>query len=119
AWRGVYWPKWGDALLEAGFEPNAWTGRRDEDELLIQVAAMVRRLGKMPTEHEWRIARRGDPAIPSRTAQTAFGGRTGLVAKLRELANSDPTYADLSELLNQPPPQTTRTKRYRCPLRPA
>jgi hypothetical protein len=70
AWRGIYWARWGDALRAAGFEPNAWAQRRDEDELLTQAVGMVRRLGEMPS---------------------------GLVAKLRGLAKTDPAYADIAD----------------------
>jgi hypothetical protein len=31
---GKTWPRWGDALVEAGFHPNALQGPRNEEELL-------------------------------------------------------------------------------------
>lgn len=104
SWQGVYWARWGDALREAGFEPNAAARATDKDELLHKTAEMVRRLGKLPAEEELRIARRADPTLPTLTALRSFGGRREgiLVAKLRELAESDPTYADILDLLPEP-----------------
>jgi hypothetical protein len=102
AWQGVYWATWGDALREAGLEPNTLAQRRDEDELLADAVKLVRHLGKVPAETEWRMARRSNPTLPSRTALRALGGRDRLTAKLRELAESDPAYADLLDLLPEP-----------------
>lgn len=103
-WYGVYWASWGDALIEAGFEPNQASQATDKDALLPQIAEMARKLGKLPTEADLSIARRSDPTSPSRTALRVFGGqRSGaLVAKLRELAESNPAYADILDLLPKP-----------------
>jgi hypothetical protein len=102
AWRGVYWPRWSDALREAGFEPNTWTERRGQDDLLIEAAGLVRRFGKVPTELEWRLARRSDPKVPSRTVLSRLGGRRAIIGKLRDLAESDPAHIDLLDLLPEP-----------------
>jgi len=99
SWLGVYWASWGDALREAGFEPNSLVQRRDDDELLLDAVALVRHFGKLPSEEEWRLASRNDPTLPRRTALRSFGGRNGLVTKLRDLAESESAYADLLELL--------------------
>lgn len=104
AWQGVYWATWGEALREAGYEPNTLAQRRRDDDLLVDAAEMVRRLGKVPTENEWRIARAADSSLPSRTAIRALGGRDQIAAKLRHLALSDDGYADLLDVL--PPPTT-------------
>jgi hypothetical protein len=34
AWQGVYWARWGDALREAGFEPNTVSQALDKDKVL-------------------------------------------------------------------------------------
>lgn len=99
SWSGVYWASWADALREAGLEPNSLNQRRDDDDLLLDAVALVRHFRKLPSEDEWRLASRNDPTLPRRTALRAFGGRKGIVIKLRELAESDSTYADLLDLL--------------------
>lgn len=102
AWLGVYWATWSEALREAGYEPNTFVQRRDDGELLIDAARMVRHTGKVPTENEWRIARAADPSLPSGTAIRALGGRDQIAAKLRRLATSDDAYADLLDVLPEP-----------------
>ena len=99
SWLGVYWASWGDALREVGLEPNSLNQRRDDDELLRDAVMLVRHFGKLPSEEEWRLASRDDPTLPRRTALRSFGGRKGLVTKLRDLAESEPDYADLLDLL--------------------
>jgi Meiotically up-regulated gene 113 len=113
-WQGIYWATWGDALREAGYEPNALDQRRGEDERLTEAASMVRRLGKVPTENELRLASRDDPTLPSRNAIRALGGRDQVAAKLRQLAQSDSSYTDLLELL----PEAATTESDGIPVRP-
>lgn len=104
AWYGVYWTKWSDALREAGLEPNQASRAADKETLLRQTAEMVRHLGKVPTEGDLRLARRSDPTLPSPRALRSLGSRRGgvLVARLRELAQSDSAYADILDVLPAP-----------------
>jgi len=39
-WLGRFWARWGDALKEAGFEPNQITTARSVDDMLSRVAAL-------------------------------------------------------------------------------
>jgi hypothetical protein len=39
AWRGRYWARWGDALKEAGFEPNELQPKKIERSLLLSKLA--------------------------------------------------------------------------------
>jgi hypothetical protein len=102
AWLGVYWSRWGEALQAAGFDPNSPYQPRDQNEVLIQVAEMVRTLGKLPSEPELRIARQSHDALPSREGLRSLGSRADLIAKLRELAKSDPNHSGLLALLPEP-----------------
>lgn len=106
AWQGVYWATWGDALREAGFEPNALQQRRGNDERLTDAASIVRKLGKIPTENELRMAKRDDPTLPGRNSIRALGGPQKAAAKLRQLALSDTAYADLLDLIPKPPAES-------------
>jgi hypothetical protein len=44
-WEGRFWARWSDALVEAGFEPNPFTGPRDDGELLRSLAELAHELG--------------------------------------------------------------------------
>ena len=47
-WRGKYWRGWSEALAEAGFAPNEWTGAYDESEMLTKIAELAKRLQRFP-----------------------------------------------------------------------
>jgi hypothetical protein len=44
-WTGKVWARWGDAIKEAGFEPNSLTERYESDTVLEQVALCCLELG--------------------------------------------------------------------------
>jgi hypothetical protein len=101
-WRGVYWARWGDALVEAGFQANTLVSRRDSNEILRKVAELCRILGRMPTNSEMMLRVQEDPSFPNRkTVASHFGGISGVVAALRTLALSA-EYADIAPLLPEP-----------------
>ncbi len=60
AWKGRYWSKWSDALVEAGFAPNELDTAYSDEELLLAYASVARRHGRLPTEPEYKLAARED-----------------------------------------------------------
>jgi hypothetical protein len=81
-WNGRYWARWGDALIEAGFEPNMLNQAHPEDHLLIKFVELTRDLGHFPTDSERRLRRRSDPSFPSPNAYTRFGRNADLAARV-------------------------------------
>jgi hypothetical protein len=57
-WHGVYWARWGDALIEAGFAPNAWRGNTDTDFIVRKFIEAARHYGRRPAKMELRMYRR-------------------------------------------------------------
>jgi len=111
-WSGVYWSKWGDALVEAGFVANEWTKRHNTSELTEQFARVTLTLGHIPTVRELQLLRRnGDAAAPSpRVIREHFHGQDGLIEALRELSHRDPTYERLPNLLPIPKAAARQSK---------
>ena len=65
-WLGRYWARWGDAVAEAGYTPNALQRQKlDDSELLAVIVAEVRRTGRIPTNAELRIRAREEVGFPS------------------------------------------------------
>ena len=61
---GGYWPKYGDALIEAGFPPNLpWT-KYPEGVLEEKMVLLIRKLGRYPTMNEMRIEGIDNPDFP-------------------------------------------------------
>lgn len=61
---GRYWPKYADAVIEAGFTPNLpWT-KYPEGVLEEKMVLVIRKLGRYPTINEMRIEQVGNPDFP-------------------------------------------------------
>lgn len=90
-WRGVFWARWSDALLEAGFNANKMQGRADRTELLEKLALACVYYQKMPTVAEYELLRAQDNSYPSyKTFQSNFGAKENVVWELRQwLAETD------------------------------
>jgi len=100
AWLGKFWARWGDALTEAGFQPNEWNSRLDSNEVLNGVIAGIRHFGRMPTRHELMVYRQSDSTVPTDNAiKRHFGRKADLIAALAQRATDDPDYADIAPLL--------------------
>lgn len=109
-WLGKYWPRWGDALIEAGFEPNSWNSKSDADSILDGVIIACRHYGKLPVNAEFQMLRATNPAVPpTNTMRRRFGSRSDLVVALKEYIGTRPEYADVLALLPaHAPPKPTR-----------
>ncbi len=74
-WRGRYWARWGDALREAGYEPNRPKDRYEASQLIEALVPLIRRYERLPTQAEVRMERRANPAFPSDKGLTKWLGR--------------------------------------------
>jgi hypothetical protein len=87
-WLGKFWPRWGDALMEAGLEPNTLQGPRDEDELLERLAMFAREIGHFPVTNELRLRARTEPGFPWHNTFARFGRKHELAARLRDFSTA-------------------------------
>lgn len=94
-WIGRYWVRWSDAVIEAGFEPNAMQTAYNDESLIRQLAELTRDLGHVPTEAEIRMRRRQDTDFPSHGTIQRLGSRATRVALMAEFCETDPKYADV------------------------
>lgn len=106
-----YWPRWGDAVSEAGVEPNKLTGKRfSDDEMLERIASFIRVLGHYPVSNEYKIKRRNDPDFPTANSITSrLGSRQFLLARLVAFCTEHSEYFDVAELCRElvAPSETT------------
>ncbi|MDZ4371582.1 MAG: GIY-YIG nuclease family protein [Phenylobacterium sp.] len=116
-WRGKFWARWSDALVEAGYSPNAWQERLDPEAVLTGVISACRHYGRFPTQDEVQLYRKANPAIPSEQAiKRHFGRRAELIAALARRASEDSQYADIAAMLPTVAP-TAREPVHRAPSR--
>ena len=64
-WYGQFWTRWGDAVREAGFEPNRMSEAYDDQFLLEKLTVLTRRLERVPIQGDLLLAPKSDPTFPS------------------------------------------------------
>jgi hypothetical protein len=100
AWRGVLWARWGDALIEAGLQPNAAPAKLDEQFVLEKIAAMCRQLGKIPTAMELRLYKKKHPDyLGYDTVHRVFHSMSNMRRQLAEWARQRDDYKDIAAML--------------------
>lgn len=99
-WRGRYWARWGDALVEAGLSANAKQGKTDSDFLLGKVAEAFRHFGREPTLIELRMYRQNDSEFPAHsTLAKHYPVKDDMIAALREWIAENDGYDDVAPML--------------------
>jgi Meiotically up-regulated gene 113 len=101
SWTGVLWARWGDALVEAGFAPNAFQAKSDEVHLLTKLCEAFRHFGRVASEAELRLYHRNvDPEFPSHgTFNLNFGSKAATLKRLAEWIKDKPEFSDLVAIL--------------------
>lgn len=99
-WRGRYWARWGDAIREAGFEPNTWQSKVYDDESLVRMlAVLVREFGYFPTTPDLRMRRQVDKNIPNDKVFTSrLGTREQRIAKVLAFTDANPEFSDVGAI---------------------
>lgn len=90
-WQGKFWARWGDALSEAGFQPNQLQGRLNDEDLLANLAAFAREIGHFPVANEIKMKARSDPGFPWHNTFARLGNKQALATRLHDfcLARGD------------------------------
>lgn len=99
SWRGKYWARWGDALVEAGFSPNKLAEKYDQSFLLTKLAELTQRLGRYPVASELKLAKKVDETLPSPAAFSRLGDKWQRIEALRLFVTASPDFKDVLSLL--------------------
>jgi len=83
-WLGKHWARWGDAIREAGLQPNDFQTSYSEEHLLRMLCELARELGQLPTNAELRMKARRDDGFPSHTVFQRIGSKTDRLRKLAD-----------------------------------
>jgi hypothetical protein len=97
---GRYWVRYGDAVREAGFEPNKLNAAHGDDFLIEKFIGLTRKLGHVPTNGEMRLERTGDdPVFPSAKVYERFGSKNDLIGHALSYSRERSEYDDAVEIL--------------------
>ncbi|HWX26961.1 MAG TPA: GIY-YIG nuclease family protein [Steroidobacteraceae bacterium] len=98
-WQGRFWARWGDAVREAGFEPNQLQAAYSEEMLIEKLIGLARELGRFPVRAELNMKSRSDNSFPwSLTFEKHFGPIRDRAAKVAEYCKSRGGYEDIVAL---------------------
>ena len=94
---GEYWPRYSDLQREAGFDANTWSRPPLEVEFVIEkYIALLRELGRVPTDRELRLQRGTDAEFPSvKVFRRVAGTKRELVEQVLEHCQGRPEYDDV------------------------
>lgn len=78
-----FWPRWSDAIHEAGYTPNTLAKPSDRDQLLEAFSKLVLDLKRLPTDDDLKFRRFSDPGVPSHgTFRARLGPKAALIEQL-------------------------------------
>lgn len=100
AWRGVYWARWSEAIVEAGFKPNTAPPKLTEQFILEKISEACRHFGRIPSAMEFRMYGRTHEDFPSdKTILRKFRSKENMLRRLAEFANANSAYSDIAAML--------------------
>jgi hypothetical protein len=89
-WRGVYWARWGDAIVEAELDRNAFGKINDASEMLNSYVLYVAELSRLPTDAEMKLKRRNQNDFPhANVLRERFGTKFELAERALEFAKKN------------------------------
>lgn len=97
-WHGKFWARWGDALREAGFEPNQFNKAYGEDSLIENFISVIRELGRFPVRGELMMKSRADERFPSHNVFARLGSKQQLATKIMSYCERHAGYEDVATL---------------------
>lgn len=108
-WYGVIWPRWSDALEEAGLSGNSLQGRFNSEDVLRKIADATIAMGHLPTTPEMKILRRQNDSFPNpKTVASHFGPRSDLIDALRSFCLERAEYKAALTLIPAAEPKVGR-----------
>lgn len=101
-WLGRYWPRWEDAVREAGYKPNALTERIDDATILEALANATLHYRHLPTDAELRMLKKDGSFAPSTAAVArAFRGKRDWVSALLDYCRDRSQFGDVVPLCEE------------------
>lgn len=97
-WYPHIWLRWGDALVEAGYAPNAFQTKTSDEVLIEKYVGFTRELGRLPIEGEMRRKARADRSFPHHGAFNRFGGKQKLLAAVSAYCRKAEGFEDVLAL---------------------
>jgi hypothetical protein len=102
-WYGKYWTKWGDAIREAGYEPNKLQTAYDGEWLIKQLILLIREIRKFPTVGDIKIKSFNSKNFPSHNTFWRLGNQSDRAKKILDYCEDKSEYQDVIEICKKVP----------------
>jgi hypothetical protein len=96
-WYPKLWVRWGDAVREAGLEPNSFHVALPDEVLIAKLLTLIRQLGRFPIESDL-ILNRGNDDFPDRNAFLRLGNKRQRVARVLAFCREKGGFEDVIPL---------------------
>jgi hypothetical protein len=100
-WYGKFWARWGDAVREAGFEPNRLSEAYAEGFLLEKLVLLTRSLGHVPTLDDLLLVTRNDSTFPSEKVFRRLGSKPQRASRVVAFCETNAGNDDVAILWRQ------------------
>lgn len=94
-WYPNLWLRWGDALQEAGLDPNVFKSAYDPEFLVKKYVELINELGRFPVDGELRTRKKKDRSFPSHSTFRTLGTKRERAQKIIEYCDK---HGDLEEV---------------------
>ncbi|MBF0559365.1 MAG: GIY-YIG nuclease family protein [Nitrospirae bacterium] len=97
-WYGKHWARWGDALIEAGYDPNKFIGAYENDWVIERFISLIRELGRYPVSGELRIKAKLDKGFPAHNVFERLGKKSELAYNILEYCRKREGFDDIVKI---------------------
>jgi len=94
-WYPNIWLRWGDAIIESGYQPNNYNTAYDTDFLIKKYIDFIRELNHFPIEGELRIKRKTDKSFPSHSGFSQLGTKQDRIQKIINYCHGKEEFNDI------------------------
>jgi hypothetical protein len=99
AWKGKYWRAWSDALVEAGFTPNALNEAIQDADLVLSLIMLTRKLKRFPAQVDVQMERHKNETFPSEKPFRRLGAQAQRIEAVRRYVDEHAEYMDVRPYL--------------------
>lgn len=100
-WYPNLWLRWGDAILDAGCQPNEYMVSFDSSFLISKYIDLIRELGHFPIEGELRIKNKADKSFPGHNAFSQLGTKQDRIQKILKYCQEYQGFDDIVSHCNK------------------
>jgi hypothetical protein len=94
-WYGSHWNNWGEALQDAGYNPNTFQKAWTEQSLINSLISLTRELGHYPIAPELIRKHHTEPNFPSRSAFQNWAPKGEAITRVLAFCRAHDGYEDV------------------------